>query len=119
MNKNTQDILKALDHIRSEYRSIIEGDSVLKHDFQKLRGCLAKDSDENVCYLSMAKECDKMLDHLRSELRECADDDQRIRDESPMWADEAMPSRDQRYYELKRELDNFYLHYITKQIEAA
>jgi len=92
----------ALHFIYDDYHTIIEGDSVLKHDFKALKACLEKGT--NAAHI--AKACDKIIGHLLSELQECSDDVQRINDESPVSIDEA-ESCDHHYSKLKIALEAF------------
>lgn len=98
--------------IYAEFQDIIDGDSLLKADFDTLKTCLSGAKPDIGPGPVTAEICQRIIGHLVSEVEECADDEQRNQDESPMWAANAEPGQAQRYFDLKDALDRFRLIYI-------
>jgi len=99
--------LDRLREIHAEFRDIIDGDSLLKADFKTLRACLSGARPDIGPGPLAAGICDRIIRHFVSEVEECADDEQRNQDESPMWAANAEPGRAQRYFDLRAAVERF------------
>ena len=107
MSADNKTPLSQVTEIYSEFRDIIDGDSLLQADFKTLRACLSGTRPDIGPGPLAAGICDRIIRHFVSEVEECADDEQRNQDESPMWAANAEPGRAQRYFDLRAAVERF------------
>jgi hypothetical protein len=111
-NKNNlrSDKTKVLElrDIKHKYKSLIEGDLILKADLDLLI------SDLNSSNPSSLKNCKKILNHLDAQIDESVEADQCMDDESPVLQAESIVTNNQNDYLLFKEvMRDFYADYIN------
>lgn len=106
-----ENIREELTSLYKEYHSIIEGNSVLKHDFKALNSCVKKGTNA----AHSAEQCEKIIHHLIAEVAETAEDDQRMDDEGPVCENNNPKSCQhlQEHLNLKQDLETYHLTYLA------
>ena len=112
MNVDKEKTNKTLNDIVNNYRTVIEDNSILKQNFKSLNTCMIGAMNNNSDAQPVINQCDIIINHLKSELRESENDTQRMQDEAPIYDnDEAISARGQNYWHLRKALEKFRAQY--------